>query len=267
MGDYVCIDIIGVTPTTTSNDGVTTPTPIQTGMTTKCESFHLVASGDTCGAISSNAGISLNDFYLWNPAVGSSCSYLDLGDYVCIGILPITTCTSATVLAAPTQYASTCGAPGFSNDGSTSRLLISYTSGANVASAGACGAACLANTACTNLYFTQGSKCNLHEEASTYYESTASGYYLWYEANCFSTEEACGSLGHSAGNNAIISYTTGTYVESVSACGAICLATATCTNVYFVEGSNCNLHSGDYTFTESAASGYYYWYPYDCFTC
>ncbi|KAJ6019443.1 hypothetical protein N7522_001510, partial [Penicillium canescens] len=35
----------------------------------------------------------LADFYSWNPAVGSSCSYLDLGDYVCVDILGYTITT------------------------------------------------------------------------------------------------------------------------------------------------------------------------------
>ncbi|KAH8799634.1 hypothetical protein F5884DRAFT_111945 [Xylogone sp. PMI_703] len=93
LGYYVCIDVIGVTPTTThtttttKGNGVTTPTPIQTGMVKNCDKFHLVVSGDQCGAIASNAGITLTQFYSWNPAVGSTCATLFLGYYVCIGIL------------------------------------------------------------------------------------------------------------------------------------------------------------------------------------
>jgi hypothetical protein len=92
-GDYVCVNIVGGTtttaqPTTTSaGNGVATPTPYQAGMTTSCNKFHLVVSGDQCGMIASNAGITLANFYSWNPAVGSTCATLDLGDYVCIGIL------------------------------------------------------------------------------------------------------------------------------------------------------------------------------------
>jgi hypothetical protein len=118
LGDYVCIDIIGVTPTTTSSatttsagNGVSTPTPYQTGMTTNCNKFHLVVSGDQCGAIASAAGVSLANFYAWNPAVGSSCSFLDLGDYVCIdvfGVTPTTTSsatkTAGNGITTPTPY-------------------------------------------------------------------------------------------------------------------------------------------------------------------
>ncbi|KAI1127539.1 hypothetical protein F5Y10DRAFT_191562 [Nemania abortiva] len=92
---YVCIGLQGSAPTqtittltaTTTGNGVTTPTPYQTGMVSDCDEFHLVVSGDGCAAIASSAGISLTDFYSWNPAVGNTCAYLDLGDYVCIGIL------------------------------------------------------------------------------------------------------------------------------------------------------------------------------------
>jgi hypothetical protein len=110
LGDYVCIDIIGVTPstttpttTTTAGNGITTPTPYQTGMATNCDSFHLVISGDECATIALEAGVSLADFYAWNPAVGTSCESLDLGDYVCIDIIGVTPTTSTT---APTTTSS-----------------------------------------------------------------------------------------------------------------------------------------------------------------
>jgi hypothetical protein len=83
--------------TTTSGNGISTPTPIQTGMVSNCNSFYLVQTGDTCGTVASSKDISLSDFYAWNPAVGSSCQYLDLGDYVCIGIVGFTaTITTST---------------------------------------------------------------------------------------------------------------------------------------------------------------------------
>ncbi|OQD78885.1 hypothetical protein PENANT_c074G05123 [Penicillium antarcticum] len=93
-GDYVCVGTIGsnatATPTSSSAatvNGVTTPTPYQTGMVSDCDLFHLVVSGDGCYDIAAAADIALDDFYTWNPVVGTSCAYLYLGDYVCIGIL------------------------------------------------------------------------------------------------------------------------------------------------------------------------------------
>ncbi|OKL55215.1 hypothetical protein UA08_09512 [Talaromyces atroroseus] len=100
LGDYVCIGVIGSTSVTTSSsssgDGISTPTPIQTGMVSNCDAFHLVVSGDTCAALATAAGISLTNFYAWNPAVGTSCTGLDLGDYVCIGITGSTSATQTT---------------------------------------------------------------------------------------------------------------------------------------------------------------------------
>ncbi|RAH71405.1 LysM peptidoglycan-binding domain-containing protein [Aspergillus aculeatinus CBS 121060] len=105
VGDYVCIGATGTVTTataTSSGTGIVTPAPIQTGMTATCDAFHLVVAGDTCSVIASDAGIALTDFYAWNPAVGSSCADLDVGDYVCIGIEGGTTTATATTTSATT---------------------------------------------------------------------------------------------------------------------------------------------------------------------
>ncbi|KAI0476852.1 hypothetical protein F4859DRAFT_65195 [Xylaria cf. heliscus] len=93
---YVCIGLQGSAPTqtittlkptsTTKGNGIATPTPVQTGMVSDCDDFYLVHSGDTCANIASVEGISLTNFYAWNPAVGSSCAGLQAGVYVCIGL-------------------------------------------------------------------------------------------------------------------------------------------------------------------------------------
>ncbi|KAL2810289.1 hypothetical protein BJX63DRAFT_434454 [Aspergillus granulosus] len=75
------------TTLTSTRSGVTTPTPYESGITDDCDEFHLVVSGDTCADIVSDAGITLDDFYSWNPTVGTDCSGLWLGYYVCVGIL------------------------------------------------------------------------------------------------------------------------------------------------------------------------------------
>lgn len=99
VGDYVCVAIVGQTVTTTTSttstptNGISTPTPIQTGMVSNCNSFYLVKSGDSCYDISAEYGIALTQFYAWNPAVGSSCSSLDIGDWVCVNIVGGTTAT------------------------------------------------------------------------------------------------------------------------------------------------------------------------------
>lgn len=49
------------------------PVPTQDGIAANCDSFYWVDIGDSCWAITQSKGISLTDFYGWNPAVGVSC--------------------------------------------------------------------------------------------------------------------------------------------------------------------------------------------------
>ncbi|KNG87540.1 LysM domain protein [Aspergillus nomiae NRRL 13137] len=92
---YVCVGIlsdatttttISTTATTTGN-GVSTPTPTQAGMVSGCDSFYLVISGDECWDIATQAGITLDEFYTWNPDVGTLCTGLWPDYYVCVGVL------------------------------------------------------------------------------------------------------------------------------------------------------------------------------------
>jgi hypothetical protein len=102
------------TASSTSSTGVVTPTPIQDGMTSDCNKFHFVVSGDGCYAIASNAGINLADFYKWHPAVQTDCSRLFLDTYVCIGVS-----SSASASATPTPTSATATPTGnkISTDG------------------------------------------------------------------------------------------------------------------------------------------------------
>ncbi|KAH0437147.1 LysM domain-containing protein [Colletotrichum camelliae] len=89
---FVCVGLAASpttnpTPaTTTTAAGVSTPTPIQDGMTTTCSKFYFVQSGDGCWAISDANGIALDDFYAWNPAVKTDCTGLQANVYVCIAV-------------------------------------------------------------------------------------------------------------------------------------------------------------------------------------
>lgn len=97
-GYYVCVGVGAGSVTTTATATrasststtmtatMTGPTPQQTGIISTCHDYHLVESGDGCASIASDSGISLSDFYEWNPAVGSTCASLWLGYYVCVGI-------------------------------------------------------------------------------------------------------------------------------------------------------------------------------------
>ncbi|KAK4443888.1 hypothetical protein QBC34DRAFT_310143 [Podospora aff. communis PSN243] len=82
---------------TSSAPAITTPTPIQAGMVAGCRRFYMAQTGDGCWAISDSAGITLSDFYDWNPALNLSgeCSGLWLNYYYCIGIAGPTTTISS----------------------------------------------------------------------------------------------------------------------------------------------------------------------------
>ncbi|KAL2834838.1 hypothetical protein BJY01DRAFT_252812 [Aspergillus pseudoustus] len=95
---YVCVgagsvssssssSTVSTTTAATTGNVVSTPTPYEPGIPDDCVGFHLVVSGDTCAEIASDSGITLDDFYSWNPTVGTNCSGLWLGYYVCVGIL------------------------------------------------------------------------------------------------------------------------------------------------------------------------------------
>lgn len=114
-GYYYCIQVGGGTTTssasspTTSGDGISIPSPIQTGMVSTCDRFYLVQSGDTCDSIIEAVGISLATFYAWNPAVGTSCATLDVDGYVYIDILgyTITSVPASTTTTSPADGIST----------------------------------------------------------------------------------------------------------------------------------------------------------------
>jgi LysM repeat protein len=110
LSEYVCVDIIGYTitsvtataTTTTTGDGVSTPSPIQTGIVSTCDKFYLVVSGDTCDSVASDAGISLTTFYDWNPAVGTDCADLEVDEYVCVDIIGYVASSTTTAAASTT---------------------------------------------------------------------------------------------------------------------------------------------------------------------
>ncbi|KAH8692157.1 LysM domain protein [Talaromyces proteolyticus] len=71
-GYYYCVATSSVEP--------------EPGTIKTCTSYHLVVSGDTCYSIEQKFGISTANFQSWNPGVGSSCSSLWAGYYVCVGV-------------------------------------------------------------------------------------------------------------------------------------------------------------------------------------
>nr|CDP29028.1 Putative protein of unknown function [Podospora anserina S mat+] len=85
---YVCISIVGHTPTPVNpGNGIQTPTPYQSGMTTSCKTFHFVQSGQTCQTITQRYGITQANFVKWNPAVKNDCTGMWANAYVCVAVL------------------------------------------------------------------------------------------------------------------------------------------------------------------------------------
>ncbi|KAL7952619.1 hypothetical protein V8C34DRAFT_318880 [Trichoderma compactum] len=101
--------------TTTSANGISTPTPIQTGMTTKCKLFYQVADKDDCAGVATKYNIPLETFYKWNPAVRDDCAILQVGYSVCVkeiddkpqaGATTMTTMTTMTTVTKKTGTSS-----------------------------------------------------------------------------------------------------------------------------------------------------------------
>lgn len=151
---YVCVSIIGHSPATTTappsttvkptpTNGIATPTPIQPGMVNNCDAFHLVKSGDVCANIVQRYGISLSQFYKWNPAVGSSCSSLWLDTYVCVsivGVNPVTTTMKTSVVPTTTKTGNGVATPtpiqnGMTNSCKSFRFVRSGDTCASIAQA------------------------------------------------------------------------------------------------------------------------------------
>ncbi|KAK4665398.1 hypothetical protein QC763_401460 [Podospora pseudopauciseta] len=74
--------------TTTSGGPTSTPTntsPQMPGLPSTCWLFHTVETGDTCEIIAASYGVTLAQFYAWNPEINSTCTNLWLGFAVCVG--------------------------------------------------------------------------------------------------------------------------------------------------------------------------------------
>ena len=99
------------TPTTTQpSNGVTTPTPIQSGMVKNCNKFHFVQSGETCPVIQSKYKVTLANLVKWSkfmlktstllsireltlaffldPAIKADCTGMWGSTYLCVGVIP-----------------------------------------------------------------------------------------------------------------------------------------------------------------------------------
>ncbi|KAH7228396.1 LysM domain-containing protein [Fusarium solani] len=96
LGAYACAGVIGSTPkpTTTAKptvtqpgNGISTPTPIQAGMVSNCNKFHIIGSTTTCQGIIDYNKITMANFKKWNTGINSACPNLWLGSYACVRVI------------------------------------------------------------------------------------------------------------------------------------------------------------------------------------
>lgn len=88
VNTYACVGVIGgvtssttTRPTSTGN-GISTPTPTQSGMVGNCDRFHLVKTDQGCQEIADSYGIPLSRLYAWNPALNGDCTGLWANVYI-----------------------------------------------------------------------------------------------------------------------------------------------------------------------------------------
>lgn len=87
VGYSYCVDAdanCNTNPPTTTQAPITTPTPVQVGMTGDCTQFYEARPGDYCQAIAWRYGIDVATFISWNPGVGADCTGMLIGYYYCV---------------------------------------------------------------------------------------------------------------------------------------------------------------------------------------
>ncbi|KAL1957768.1 hypothetical protein VTO42DRAFT_5486 [Malbranchea cinnamomea] len=137
-GAWYCVGIPGTPTTRTAPLPTTQPTslPTQSGVAPDCTDFWLVGPDDTCASIIASSGITESEFFVWNPAVGSTtCDNLIEDFYVCVGVggglesdgptgsPTVTPATVPATITATTTTTSSGRARRYSNSGGHGRRL------------------------------------------------------------------------------------------------------------------------------------------------
>lgn len=225
-------------------------------MATSCNRFRKVTLNDQCGSIVAEAGISLADFYSWNPAVGSQCSALWADNYVCTGIIgstPTQPVDNGVATPAPTQ-------PGMTNHCNKFYLVKGGDQCGSIASSQRISLAELYDwnpsigRSCSSLW------------ADTY---VCVGL-LGCKVSTTVSGRTCGRIGlpvAATGSGEISKHTSGPFVESVENCSGNCLGTPGCTGFHFTAGSYCSLRYGPVSFTPNGNAGSSAYFEAACATC
>ncbi|KAI1281721.1 carbohydrate-binding module family 50 protein [Xylaria sp. FL0933] len=279
-GDYVCIGTTtssatmttstSKSTTTTPGNGISTPTPVQTGIASNCNRFYLVQNGDICDTIAAAEGISVSDLYAWNPAVGvNTCKDLDVGDYICVGVIgftPTTSTASTTTtttlgngITTPTPYqagmVSDCNDFYFVKSGDTCDN-IAADEGISSADFYAWNPAVGGNT-CKSLQ--AGTYACVGVESCT---TNTFGLVVPQPSGA-----VCGIPAVSNGGTTLASYSSGAPVSSFGNCkDAWYLGHRRLHQSILTQGKACNLHAGAETHAASSTSAFIF-YESTCFVC
>ena len=225
-------------------------------MTTSCNRFRKVTLDDQCASIVAEAGISLADFYSWNPAVGSKCTTLWADNYVCTGIIgstPTEPVDNGVATPVPTQ-------PGMTNHCNKFYLVKAGDQCGSIASNQRISLAELYDwnpsigRTCSSLW------------ADTY---ICIGL-LGCRVSTTVSGRTCGRVGlpvAATGSGEISKHTIGPFVASVENCSGNCLGTPGCTGFHFTAGSYCSLRYGPVSFTPNGNAGSSAYYEAACTTC
>lgn len=102
---------VSSTTTTTSGTQTATSAPVPTNVapgtiTTGCNKYYTVQSGDSCATIDATNSITLTEFLTWNPEVNAQCTNVQLGLAYCVAGPPPTSSPTlpGTIAGCPTYY-------------------------------------------------------------------------------------------------------------------------------------------------------------------
>src|ERR1700733_6886450 len=73
--------------------------PTAPGIAANCNNYVVIQEGHSCEVAANQAGITLDEFYAWNPSLQYSCVSLVVGDAYCVGI---SRTTSISITVQPT---------------------------------------------------------------------------------------------------------------------------------------------------------------------
>lgn len=125
------------TTTTTTATYITAPAPAPSGTTDDCYKWHVIVSGDYCGLLENEYGITFAQLQFWNPSLNSTCGNLILGDAYCVdgpsmssttgsGGTVTPTSTTTTTVSTTASVTSSVSVPGPTQTGITSSCTQYY---------------------------------------------------------------------------------------------------------------------------------------------